>query len=474
MPSLDHARVVLAGILPDRRDRLLIAMQKLELDHFRDDTIRNVFQVMTKYHDVAGGVLPRKILEDTLANKVDAGRVLLYCQIYDEAAGQDVPEDQFRYGIEALRDARADQLTGTAITTGLEILTSGVDVGKNHYRGHDDSRNYLMDELARIDRLGLKEEAPEGEITTEADDMQADYAARKAAFLSDSPPGVTTGIKSVDITTSGFQNGELIMVCAYTGEGKSMFVTQTAWHCAVNLGKNVFFATSETIRSQVRRRLLARHSRLPQFGLPAGLNSSNLKGGSLTPDEEAVYEEVIADLTGNKQYGKIYLAQVPRGATLGFIESRAKRQQANFPIDLLVIDYLALVRSERKREKGQEEYNDLIKDAKQLATTFADGRGIPLVSPWAMNQSRWREAKEHGEYTLGSLSETSEAEKSADQILSLLRNPDQPNEVKVQFLKNRDGSVPRPFTLEVDYRATYMTEREMATPTNLDSDLEMI
>jgi hypothetical protein len=57
------------------------------------------------------------------------------------------------------------------------------------------------------------------------------------------------------------------------------------------------------------------------------------------------------------------------------------------------------------------------------------------------------------------LADTSEAEKSADQIITLLAMPDADNELRMQFLKNRDGETPPPFVVECDYRTSYIGSR---------------
>ena len=69
-----------------------------------------------------------------------------------------------------------------------------------------------------------------------------------------------------------------------------MLATQTAWHAAFVQGRNVFFATSETVRAQVMRRMLARHSKLPQFEFPEGLDTTKIKNGTLTASVLNVFD----------------------------------------------------------------------------------------------------------------------------------------------------------------------------------------
>lgn len=455
---IDHARVVLSGIVPNRRDHLLHATQHLEADHFRSSETRKMFSLLERYYDMTGDILSGRLLADMLERQgADAAKTILYEELYAELESTEVPDHEFLYAVTALQDVRAYHLTGEAITTSFEVLENGTTIGKQDLKGHDDARTYLYGELSRIDRLSSGESSPEGDVRHEPDAIRRDYAERKARKVDQA--AVQTGIRAMDLNTGGLENGELVLICAYTGEGKSMLSTQIAWNAAIDQKKNVFFATSETIRPQVRRRLLARHSRLPQFGLPDGLDSNAIKNGTLTPEQETIYEKVIDDFTQNKAYGKVHVAQVPRGATLGYVESRLNRAGALWNVDLVVIDYLALLKPDRPRNSSREEFNDILKDAKTMATSFESGRGVPVVSPWAMSQSSYKEAKRTGEYTLANLAETSEAEKSPDQLIALLRLPEQPNEVKCFFLKNRDGDLPDPFVMQTDYRSAFLGEK---------------
>jgi replicative DNA helicase len=226
----------------------------------------------------------------------------------------------------------------------------------------------------------------------------------------------------------------------------------------VRQGKNVFFVTSETTRAMTRRRIVARHSLEQKFGYNQGLNSNDLKNGTLTPAAKNKLIEVATDLDANETYGQLYIAQVPRGATLATVEARLVRYAQQQPLDLVVIDYLALLKPDRRRDSAVTEFSDLLRDTKVLAATFDSGRGVPIISPWAMNRDRFTQAKKDGYYTLASLADTSEAEKSPDLLLALLGSDEGASKVRAQFLKNRDGEVGTAFTLEANFRSTFIGE----------------
>lgn len=454
--AIDHAQTVLAGFLPDRREHLVFALQHLEAEHFRQESQRKLFQLFERYYDITAYVLPRKQFIDLLeSSKVDPSKILLYTALYDEIdkLGVTVTSHEFKFSVDQLKDQRAQQLTGEAITASFEVLEHGLQVGTQKLTGHNDARQFLYSELAKIDRLGNIEESPEGDMREETYQILEEYAARKSGKI---PTGIKMGIAEYDSVTGGIQPGEMVLVCAYTGEGKSLLCVNTAHNAVVKQGKNLFFATSETIRPQVMRRFSARHSRMPQFNCPTGIDSSHIKDGTLTEEHEEIYQAVLDDIRVNPNYGRIYIAQIPRGATLGFVEARLRRVSHMFRVDLVVIDYLALLKSDTKRQTDREDKNEILRDAKVMATSANDGDGVAVVSPWAMSQAAMKEAKNvSGRYALGNLADTSEAEKSSDTILSMLRRLESPKEVLFQMLKNRDGELPPDWVMGVDYRNGY-------------------
>jgi replicative DNA helicase len=458
--ELDHARAVLAAIIPDRLDLLIEAMRRLEVDHFRTDSTKVLWRLLVRFYDTSGGVLPPRPMADLLS-KIETSKAIMLEELYKSVYRATLTDEEFRYSMGELVRLRKEQLTADAITTGMELLTRGGEIdGKEVEPGADAAWEYMQTEYARITSLGMQDSAPEGDVFSEPAESLKDYAERKEALHSTVGGGVSSGIEPVDKVMGGAQPGELILVCGYTTAGKSMLVTQWA-HSASMRKRNVFFATSETTRAMTRRRLIARHSRLPQFNIPGGLDSKDIKLGKLTPAHEQIFKEVVHDLDNGVQtglYGKLYVAQIPRGATLSYVEATARRVSSYFPVDLVVIDYLALIRSDAKRDSEVAEFSRLLKDSKVFATTFDSGRGVPVISPWAMNQQRYRQATTDREYTLASLSDTSEAEKSPDVLLSLLRFDDSPGKLTVQFLKNRDGDTPPKFDVQVDYRSTYIGE----------------
>lgn len=463
MSGSDHGQTVLAAIIPHRRDLLDKALRHLTAQHFVDRVHANLFVMLERYADVTDDILTRTALVDLLTRaKADAGTIAQYTETYDLLAGIEADEAAFKWSCDQLRDLAADRATAEALTKGMEIATRGTTDDRGELKkGHVDARNEVLQRFAEIDRDLSMQDAPEGDMRREGDEILADYAARANARVNGRQLGVNFGIPSLDRVVNGCQNGELILLVAYTSEGKTSLCVQLAWDAVVNQGKNVVILTTETPRGQVRRRLVARHSCLPAFDIPGGINSRDIRMGTLSPAQLRQMADVVQDFGNNPGYGHCYISQVPRGASIAYCESKLTRIQREFDVDLVVMDYLALLRPERRRNSDREELSYTLKGAKQLAVTAKDGAGVPFVSPWQVSRKARQDAEIKGYFSIDALSESAEASNSPDQIISLLApldNDQRVVDINAQVMKNRDGERTNTIKLRVDYATSKFEE----------------
>jgi replicative DNA helicase len=433
--------------------------------HFASTYLRALYSALCQYRTVAGGVLPRDVFTVVLAqNSVDRGTVLGYAQTFDALAATVVPDDQFTWALSHLRDLHADARTGDTLTTAAEILRQGIPDPSNPQappqRGHAAARSYLLSALADIDRDYARQSAPAGDVRAEAQAILAEYASRAALNNATTrAPRPTFGIPPIDRRIGGLSPGELVVVLGASGEGKSTVAVQAA-HTAILDSLDVVYVTSETSREVTRRRILARHSTLPAFQIPEGFDSARLRDGTLPPEHRQKLGQVVADLTSNPAYGHLYLAQSPRSASLETVEALVYAELRNQHVDLLVIDYLALLAPASRRQSSREELAQLVKSAKALAQTFDNGRGTVVLTPWQTNRSGAAAARAAESYDHAAAAETSEIVNSADLVLSLLATGERSSrktQAYLQILKNRDGALGR-FEVTIDYATSNVTE----------------
>lgn len=450
----EHAKTVLSGILPNRRDLLEKALRSVGPDHFEERVDRKLFEFLEHYSGRTGGVLPRKFLDDLLRG-AETGIAQLYLETYDLYADHHVEDSDFIWSLDMLREIAAEKATGEVLTDSFAILRDGKQLQSGEVlKGHEDARAFLLESFSAIDRDLTLQEAPEGDVREESRDFMEDYLEREVAHEEGRNLGIQTGIQDLDEKIGGLQNGEVVLVAGYAADGKSSLCAQVAWHASVKQGKNVVFFTTETHRDTMRRKIVARHSTEKQFGLSDGLNTRDLKNGTLTVAQRGTLKEVLRDLSTNEDYGILYIIQVPRAATIASLEQRLNRLQRKFNVDLVVMDYLALLASSRTRGSNREELVEIMKDTKRMVTTFDNGRGVPIISPWQVTREARVNAEKIGMYSSASLAETAEATNTTDIILSILApvdNSERRTEVTMQILKNRDGESANGLVVRVDY-----------------------
>lgn len=461
----DYCSAVLSRILQEtdqHEANVLLDKAQLRLapEHFLDAQLRFMFQVMCRLQESNGAILSRPILEGIIRSQ-DAGKQALYLETFDSLLVRDLKGYDFGWSIEQILDITGERKWGEALAQSMEILRTGATDRKGvTVKGWQESKDHMLERIEEIERQTNSQDAPGGDMRLEQNEMIADYQAQKAARASGRGAGIGFGIKELDDKIGGFQPGELNLLAGYSSDGKTSLCVQLAWSAAIEQGKNVVIFTTETLRAQVRRKILARHSRLPVFELPEGLNSRWLKDGTIPEPFETKQLEVVQDLATNPKYGRLYVQQVPRGATLDTVERLAYSINRRFHIEMAIVDYLRLLRSSVKRSSDREELGAIIVEAKQWATTFDNGRGIPVFSPWQVNRQARDAAERAGYYTSQALAETAEATNTADVICSLLApadNEDRYCEVRAQILKNRDGEKSNSIPLKVDYATNMFT-----------------
>lgn len=417
-----------------------------------DENSRFLYATATQFLDRYGDVPSHQVIQQFVSHDRDPGAATALWQHYCNASATPVSDSEFAHAVDQLVDNATRNATGEALAVAFEILDSGYTFGTETVHGHDAAREYLASKMTEIARTGAVAGAPEVDVHEDVRNVWDAYHERKNAPAS---AGIRFGVPALDEPTGGLQKGELALVAGYTHSGKSQFCVSAAWSAAIEQGKNVFYSTSETSRADITNRFIARHSRLPQFGMPEGLDHSKIRRGTLRPEEEKIFGAVLADLHSNPAYGRFHVSQIPRGATLGYLENRMLAKHHEWGIDLAVNDYLNLLKPEKSRGTQREEASDILKDAKTLATSFGDD-GVPFLSPWQINRSGYQAAQQSQTYSMDSLSEASEAEKSSDLILTLLHNAlMDAKRVTVQMLKNRNGPGMTKTEMAVDYRNAF-------------------
>jgi len=241
--------------------------------------------------------------------------------------------------------------------------------------------------------------------------------------------GVPSGFKELDRLTAGFQPSDLIIVAGRPGMGKTAFCLNLAQYAAIEKKTPIAIFSLEMSKEQLGIRMLCSE---------ANVDGSRLRTGFLT---ESDWPKLTL-AAGNLSDAPIYIDDT---AALSALELRAKarRLRAEHALEMIIIDYLQLMKGRAKVENRQQEISEISRSLKALAKEL----NIPVI---AVSQlSRKTEERTGNRPQLSDLRESGAIEQDADLILFLYRDEvynrseDNPNKGKAEIIigKQRNGPV---------------------------------
>ena len=212
--------------------------------------------------------------------------------------------------------------------------------------------------------------------------------------------GLPTGFVKLDHMTSGFQPTDFIIIAGRPSMGKTAFALNIARYAGVEQHKRVLILSLEMSKEQLVQRLLCSEAKV---------DSHKVRTGYLEPRDWTR----LTNAAGRLAEAPIYIDDQP---ALSVLEARAKarRVMAEHGLDVVIIDYLQLMRG-RNQENRQQEISEISRSLKALAKEL----NVPVV---ALSQlSRAVEARQSKEPQLSDLRESGALEQDSDLIIFLYR-----------------------------------------------------
>jgi replicative DNA helicase len=262
----------------------------------------------------------------------------------------------------------------------------------------------------------------------------------------------------------GARKGELWIVGGYMGEGKSQFLRGYAYHASTVQHKNVVYATLEMPFRDLLIQFAALHSTHPKFNNPFGIKATPIFNGSLSLDDKAKLKEVTEDYE-KEDYGINYILQLPFNTTVASLREKLIYLNSIFPVDILMLDYTALLKPEFTRMNSIDATTEIANDLKLTALSFNNGEGLPIIAAHQVSREARNRAEEAEvqRYDRAFLATSSGIERAADIILWLLRTDDMvaQREVKMGINKFRRGKIMPDFILREYYDCSKLSSIQM-------------
>lgn len=243
--------------------------------------------------------------------------------------------------------------------------------------------------------------------------------------------GIPSGIGALDNMITGLNKSDLIILGARPGMGKTSFALNIARNVAVNAGKTVCFFSLEMTRDQLAQRMLSSE---------AGIKSEKLRTGDLTTDEWTR----LAQAGDNLSKAEIYFDETS-AITVPQMKAKLRRMPK---VDLVVIDYLGLMKSARATENRVQEVSEITRNLKIMAKELK----VPVIACAQLSRGTETKGKSH-KPALSDLRESGSIEQDADIVLFLYRETyydnektddedrSDPNKAECIVAKNRHGEI---------------------------------
>ena len=239
--------------------------------------------------------------------------------------------------------------------------------------------------------------------------------------------GIPTGFADLDHLTNGFHGGQMIIVAARPGVGKSTIALDFMRACSIKERKASVIFSLEMSKVEIMFRLLSAES---------SVKLSDMRGGRMTDEEWAK----LANRAGEIEDAPLFIDDSPN-LTMMEIRSKARRLKQQYDLQMIVVDYLQLMSSGKRVESRQQEVSEFSRQLKLLAKEL----DVPLVAISQLN--RGPESRTDKKPQVADLRESGSLEQDAD-IVMLLYRPDSQDqdserlgEADIIVAKHRGGPI---------------------------------
>jgi replicative DNA helicase len=236
--------------------------------------------------------------------------------------------------------------------------------------------------------------------------------------------GVPTGFVDVDNLLSGLQKGNLLVIAARPGVGKSSFVTNIARNVAADSGVPVAMFSLEMSRFEIGMRLLCGEARVAW---------DRVRSGRMATEEWTRIVEAAEILHETPLY-------IVDSGNVTIVDIRAKaRRLRSRPegLGLIIVDYLQLMSGHLRTENRQQEVAEISRSLKLLAKELE----IPVIAVSQLNRNPETRADKRPQ--LSDLRESGSIEQDADVVMFIHRDDSDDPQVKgkadIIVAKHRNG-----------------------------------
>lgn len=386
-------KTVIGCLLMDNKELHQI-YDLLKPDMFQDPVLKEIYREIVKLYDIGQ---PANLVTVTQAVESESYTREYITQVLRDCALLPYTSTELKsYAESVVRDYKAEVFRN--ILTRTQVTAAGVEY-------------QIADTIQELEALKRSEKNKSKKLTAIVSEYQDQY------FQERKEEKLYTGFSKLDEITGGLEGGDVIVIGARPGVGKSAFTSQIILEMA-KAGKRIGFYNLEMSEKQVYERLLSNQS---------GIRLNRIRRAiQFLGDEKERFE------SANQMLGKMDILISSGTKSVSEIRNECRHQE----LDCIIIDYLQLVRADTRYQSRASEVGAISKAIKALAMEL----NVPIIALSQLN--RTSEMRETKEPTMGELREAGDIEQDAS-IIILLWNLDNEDKTRkgLKVDKNRQGEL---------------------------------
>lgn len=385
--SNDAETAVIGSVLLDP-DCLPKVLEITDVSHFYVEKNRHIFQGMVDLFN-----------ENKPIDMVTLGNVLINKGIYEAIGGNDYIKEivnnmPLSLNVSSYSEIIRDKaITRDLIKVGDEIVNIG----------NEGAEVSTMLNMA-IDKVFSVAQSKDSNTVSSIRSVVYDNY-NKLAEISKSEKkfsGLPTGYKYLDQKIQGMQPGNLILIAARPGMGKSSFATNIVQNVAIRQKIPTVIFTLEMSKEELANRIVCSEARI---------DNMKIKTGELTQEEIYKYIDSIEPIADSP----IYIDDTS-SITITEIRAKCKRLKLEKNIGLVVVDYLQLMNGTSK-ESRQQEIAEISRSLKIMAKELE----VPVIALSQLSRATEQRKDDHRPM-LSDLRESGAIEQDADIVMFLYRD----------------------------------------------------
>ncbi len=238
--------------------------------------------------------------------------------------------------------------------------------------------------------------------------------------------GVPTSFTDLDRLLGGLNKSDLIIIAARPGMGKTALQLAIGLAAARRYGKRIALFSLEMSAEQLVQRMIAAETRI---------DSQRLRRGDLEEHEWPIFYEAVGRISETQ----IFIDDTPSISPMQ-LRTKCRRLYAEHGIDVIMVDYLQLMQTERPYSNRVQEISEISRALKGLAREL----DVPLVANSQLSRAVEQRTDKHP--MLADLRDSGSIEQDADVVMFIYRDDyykheesERPNIAEINVAKHRNG-----------------------------------